>query len=105
MSMKIAAMRLFVVEMAAVRVFYPQQLGLTPVSLVGAVAIFDGGPLLIGELADAEAQAEWRVGLFAGVSLETSDIAALPAKLAEAGCHIVGPPERQPWGGVLMHVK
>src|SRR5215510_5643458 len=105
MSMKIAAVRLFVEEMAAARAFYAEQLGMKSVSLDEAVLVFDAGPLLIVELADDEARSEGLVGRFAGVSLATGDIDALHAKLRKVGCPIVGPPERQPWGGRLMHVK
>jgi len=105
MSMKIAAVRLFVEEMAAARAFYAEQLGMKSVSLDEGVLVFDAGPLLIVELADDEARSERLVGRFAGVSLGTSDIEALHARLKANGCTIVGAPERQPWGGLLMHVK
>jgi len=75
------------------------------VSLEPAVLIFDAGPLLIVDLADDEARSEGLVGRFAGVSLGTSDIEALHDRLKASGCSIVGAPERQPWGGLLMHVK
>jgi len=42
---------------------------------------------------------------FAGLSLRVDDIEALYARLKASGCTIAGPPERQPWGGTLMHVK
>jgi predicted enzyme related to lactoylglutathione lyase len=38
------------------------------------------------------------------LSFSAADIDALHDKLCAAGCEIVGPPERQPWGGTLMHV-
>ena len=103
--MKIAAVRLFVDDVAAARAFYSDLLALPPVSLEPAVLVFDAGPLLIVEQADAEARAEGLVGRFAGVSLGVPDIEALHARLKASGCTIVGPPERQPWGGTLMHVK
>jgi predicted enzyme related to lactoylglutathione lyase len=103
--MKIAAVRLFVEDVAAARPFYADLLALPPVSLEPTVLVFDAGPLLIVEQADAEARAEGLVGRFAGVSLGVSDIEALHARLKASGCTIVGPPERQSWGGTLMHVK
>jgi predicted enzyme related to lactoylglutathione lyase len=102
---KIAAVRLFVEDVAAVRSFYADLLALPPVSLEPTVLVFDAGPLLIVEQADAEARAEGLVGRFTGVSLGVSDIEALHARLKASGCTIVGPPERQSWGGTLMHVK
>jgi catechol 2,3-dioxygenase-like lactoylglutathione lyase family enzyme len=103
--MKIAAVRLFVEDIAAARSFYADLLGFQPVSLESAVLVFDAGPLLIVEQADAEARAEGLVARFAGVSFGVSDIEALHARLKASGCTIVGPPERQSWGGRLMHVK
>jgi catechol 2,3-dioxygenase-like lactoylglutathione lyase family enzyme len=103
--MKIAAVRVFVDDLADARAFYADLLQLEPLSLEGSALVFDAGPLLIVEPADAEARGEGLVGRFAGVSLAVDDIAALHAHLAAAGCIIVGPPERQPWGGTLMHVE
>jgi predicted enzyme related to lactoylglutathione lyase len=103
--MKIEAVRLFVEDIAAARAFYADLLGFQPVSLGPAVLMFDAGPLLIVEQADAEARAEGLVARFAGVSFGVADIEALHTKLKASGCTIVGPPERQSWGGTLMHVK
>ncbi len=103
--MKIAAVRLFVDDVAAARTFYADLLRLTPVSLEPAVLIFDAGSLLIIEQADDEARREGLVGRFAGISLDAPDIEALYARLSAAGCTVVGPPERQSWGGVVMHVQ
>jgi len=103
--MKVAAVRLFVEDVAAARSFYADLLGLPPLSLEPSVLVFDAGPLLIVEQADAEARVEGLVGRFAGVSLDVTDIEALHAKLKARGCTIVGPPKRQSWGGTLMHVK
>ena len=103
--MKVAAVRLFVEDVAAARSFYADLLELRPVSLEPAVLVFDAGPLLIVEQADAEARAEGLVGRFAGVSFGVSDIEALHARLKASGCTITGPPERQSWGGTLMHVE
>src|ERR1700730_4486650 len=103
--MKIAAVRLFVEDVAAARAFYADLLALPPLSLEPTVLVFDAGPLLIVEQADAEARAEGLAGRFAGVSLGVSDIEALQARLKTSGCPTVRDPERESWGGTLMHVK
>lgn len=104
--MKLAAIRVFVEDMAAARSFYADLLGLQPVSLEPSALLFDvGGPLLIIEPADAEARAEGLVGRFTGFSLGVNDIESLHARLKANDCTIVGPPECQAWGGALMHVK
>ena len=104
MSLKIAAVRLFVDDMVAARRFYADLLGLRSIDATPTLLIFDAGPLLIIEPADDEARREGLVGRFAGVSFAVSDIQALHARLAAEGCTITGPPELQPWGGSLMHV-
>jgi catechol 2,3-dioxygenase-like lactoylglutathione lyase family enzyme len=103
--MKLAAVRLFVEDLAAARSFYADLLGLKPVSLEPAALLFDVGPLLIVEPADDDARREGLVGRFAGISLRVDDIEALHGRLKAGGCAITGPPERQAWGGTLMHVK
>jgi predicted enzyme related to lactoylglutathione lyase len=103
--MKIAAVRLFVDDLPAAREFYAGLLGLAPLSLEPTALVFDAGAVLIVEPADDEARAEGLVGRFAGISFATADIEALHARLKASGCVIVGPPERQPWGGILMHVR
>jgi predicted enzyme related to lactoylglutathione lyase len=103
--MKIAAVRLFVEDLAAARSFYADLLGLTAVSLEPSALLFDAGPLLIVEPADDEARREGLVGRFTGFSLRVEDVEALHRRLKASGCTITGPPERQPWGGTLMHVK
>jgi predicted enzyme related to lactoylglutathione lyase len=40
----------------------------------------------------------------AAVRVFVDDIQALHTRLAASGCTITGPPERRPWGGMLMHV-
>lgn len=104
MSLRVAAVRLFVNDMIAARKFYADLLGLRPIDTDPPVLIFDCGPLLIIEPADEEARREGLVGRFAGVSFAVTDIQALHARLSAQGCTITGAPERQPWGGTLMHV-
>jgi catechol 2,3-dioxygenase-like lactoylglutathione lyase family enzyme len=103
--MKLAAVRLFVEDLAAARSFYADLLGLKPVSLELSALLFDVGPLLIVEPADDEARREGLVGRFAGFSLRVENIDTLHTRLKASGCIITGPPERQAWGGTLMHAK
>ena len=96
--MRIAAVRLFVEDVAAARSFYADLLALPPVSLESAVLLFDAGPLLIVEQADADARAEGLVGRFAGVSLGVSDIEALHADLVERGAKVLKEPQDYDYG-------
>ena len=45
------------------------------------------------------------IGRFVGVSLEVADIFATHKFLATRGVEFVSPPEKQPWGGVLAHLR
>lgn len=45
------------------------------------------------------------VGRFVGISIEVDDIAGLHEELSLRGVEFLGPPARQPWGGVLAHFK
>jgi catechol 2,3-dioxygenase-like lactoylglutathione lyase family enzyme len=45
------------------------------------------------------------VGRFVGVSLQVADIFATYKFLTARGVEFVGSPEKQPWGGVLAHLR
>ncbi len=45
------------------------------------------------------------IGRFVGVSLQVDDINRTYRELSEKGVAFVGPPQKQPWGGVLAHFK
>ena len=45
------------------------------------------------------------LGRYVGVSLPVPDIEALYKDLVGLGVEFLGPPETQPWGGVLAHLK
>ena len=55
------------------------------------------------DASDAEGRA--LVGRFLGVSLHVPDILAAYESLAARGVQFVAPPETQPWGGVLAHLR
>ncbi len=103
--MRLAAVRVFVEDLAEARRFYAEVLGL-PFAWEAAGAVgFDAGAILILEAADEEARREGLVGRFLGVSLEVADIAAVHAALSARGVAFLGPPERQGWGGTLAHLR
>jgi predicted enzyme related to lactoylglutathione lyase len=45
------------------------------------------------------------VGRFVGVSIQVDDIGGLYDRLLARGVEFLGPPARQPWGGMLAHLK
>jgi len=104
--MKIAALRIFVDDLAAARDFYAGALGL----LLGedgaryGWCVFDGGGarLVLESVApDAAPDDRSLVGRFVGVSFEVGDVEAEYARLRGMGVRFTGPPARQPWGGAL----
>ncbi len=106
--MRVAAVRLFVDDLQQAGAFYGGALGLAPTAggTEGWVVHDGGGVDIVVEEVGADADAEDRalVGRFSGVSLAVADIDAAHARLLAAGVRRDGPPQRQPWGGVLLTV-
>ncbi|MET1002690.1 MAG: VOC family protein [Acidimicrobiia bacterium] len=102
----VAAVRIAVHDLDAARSFYCNDLGLSERSSDPGWMVLDAGIDVIvervepGEVDDDEIA----VGRFTGVSFRVDDIDGVCATLVERGAHMVGMPQRQPWGGVLAHV-
>ena len=45
------------------------------------------------------------IGRFVGASLEVADIFSTHKLLTARGVEFIAPPEKQPWGGVLAHLR
>jgi len=109
MNFRLYAIRIFAIDWETVAGFYRDTLAL-PVKFSDpdtGWAEFDvGGPSLAVERTDPEdAEREGLTGRFLGVSLSVEDIDRVYEQLLEEGVHFVGPPARQPWGGVLAHFE
>lgn len=63
------------------------------------------GQLALERVDASDPEGRRLVGRFVGVSLEVPDIFATYKTLAGRGVKFVGPPERQPWGGLLAHLR
>ena len=102
----IAAVRVFVPDVEAVRGFYRDQLGLDEGYTDDRVLVFRTGSAdLIVEAADPEDAEEGpMIGRFVGVSFAVADMRATHAALTARGVAFDGEPEMQPWGGLLAHV-
>ncbi|MEM6677459.1 MAG: VOC family protein [Pseudomonadota bacterium] len=105
--MKLYAARIFVDDLAAARAFYEGVLGLTVLweQEGAALGLAVGAAMLIVEPEDRDGPEGALVGRFLGLSLAIADIAAEHARLSDAGVAFEGPPERQPWGGTLAHLR
>src|ERR1700730_11688350 len=109
MRYKLSIVRIFVTEWERAVRFYTETLGI-PLGFrddaAGWAQLDTGeGQLALErvELSDAEGRA--LVGRFVGVTLEVPDILAAHTHLVERGVDFVEPPERQPWGGILAHLR
>jgi len=106
MPMELSAVRVFVWDIDAARVFYANVLGLTLASDGSrhGYCVFDSaGIRLVVEAVprDAPPHDQCLVGRFAGVSFAVADIAAEHQRLLSLGVNFTGVPERQSWGGML----
>lgn len=107
-EMSLAAVRIFVSDIAGASQFYEQSIGLKP-----AVTAYDEGftvftlangvDLILEEDTPEEDDDENLVGRFVGVSIAVSDITGIYDTLSDNGVRFIDPPERQPWGGILAH--
>ena len=50
-------------------------------------------------------EARGLVGRFVGVSLPVPDIFTTYQELVARGVEFIAPPEKQPWGGILAHLR
>ncbi|MDJ0950189.1 MAG: VOC family protein [Alphaproteobacteria bacterium] len=103
----IAAVRVFVSDVAAARGFYRDMLGLEESYADDGVLVFRTGSAdLVVEAADPDdAEEAAMIGRFVGVSFAVTDVRAVHAALAAKGVPFDGAPEVQPWGGVLAHLR
>ena len=63
------------------------------------------GQLALERVDPSDPEGRALVGRFVGVSLKVPDIFATYRVLVERGVEFVAPPEKQPWGGVLAHLR
>jgi len=101
------AIRVFVPDVAAVRSFYRDQLGLPEAFADETVLVYNTGTAdLIVEEADPEDEEEGpMIGRFVGVSFTVVDIDAAYESLSARGVQFEAAPEKQAWGGALAHVR
>ena len=107
MEYKLTTVRVFVTDWERAMRFYVETLEMVAAYRsddVGWAQMATGeGQLAVERVSDDEGRR--LVGRFVGVSLQVPDIAATYKKLVERGVEFLGPPERQPWGGILAHLR
>jgi predicted enzyme related to lactoylglutathione lyase len=109
MEYRLAAVRVFVTDWERAIRFYSDILGMAVAyrsDEMGWAQMATGeGQLALERVDPSDPEGRALVGRFVGVSLRVSDIFALYDSLVERGVDFVGPPEKEPWGGVLAHLR
>ena len=108
-SYELAVVRIFARDFEAAVRFYADVLGM---ELEGRADHFDWAQFRVGPcslaiegLAPDDPEAPCLIGRFVGVSLRVSDIRSTYRTLLARGVDFVAPPEEQPWGGTLAHLR
>jgi predicted enzyme related to lactoylglutathione lyase len=106
---KLYGVRAFVTDWEKTLEFYSETLGM-PIAFAGPEAgraELDSGAAhpALERVDPSDAEAADLTGRFVAVSLQVEDIQATYEELATRGVEFLGPPEEQPWGGVLAHLR
>ena len=109
MEYKLFAVRVFVTDWDRAIRFYSETLGM-PVAFrsdeIGWAQMATGeGQLALERVDPSDQEGQALIGRFVGVSLQVSDILMTYQTLAERGVEFPAPPEKQPWGGMLAHLR
>ncbi|HEY7772829.1 MAG TPA: VOC family protein [Marinagarivorans sp.] len=102
--MEISGVRIFVKDIAEVKKFYADKMGLTVESAGPGFVIFDTGParLIVESVSESDLDAHaGLIGRFTGISFTVKNIEAEYKKLSSLGVEFSGEPEQQYWGGWL----
>jgi predicted enzyme related to lactoylglutathione lyase len=109
MEYKLFAVRIFVTDWDRAIRFYTEILGMHATyrnDKIGWAQMATGeGQLALERVDPSDQEGKALVGRFVGVSLQVPDIQATYKILVERGVEFVAPPENQPWGGVLAHLR
>lgn len=109
MIFKLYALRIFSFKWDESLTFYRDKVGL-PLKFADPEhgwAEFDlgGVSLAVERQAEGDVEAKNLVGRFVGASIQVEDIDETYRTMKGNGVIFMGPPEKQPWGGVLVHFK
>lgn len=109
MNYKLYRVRVFVTDWEKSVAFYSETLGM-PVSFAGPEmgwAELDTGAarLALERVDPKDPESAGLSGRFVAVSLQVEDVRATYDELSSRGVEFLGPPEKQPWGGVLAHFR
>ena len=102
--MRLGMMRIPCVNLQKAEQFYTDKLGFK--KTFGSLAEGYIGYSLenIDMMIELEEKGEFESGRFLGFSLLVKDIYSAYNTFLEKGIEFTGPPEKQPWGGVMTHI-
>lgn len=108
MEFKLYTVRVFVADFEQALRFYTETVGIplrfADVEMGWAELETGGASIALEWLPPEDPEADTLIGRFVGASLVVEDIEALYQALLAHGVSLE-PPEQQPWGGRLLHVK
>jgi catechol 2,3-dioxygenase-like lactoylglutathione lyase family enzyme len=109
MEYRLFAVRVFVTDWERALRFYTETLGM-PLAFrsdeTGWAQLATGaGQLSLERVEPSDGDGMALVGRFIGVSLQVQNLHGTYKTLLERGVEFDGPPEEQPWGGVLAHLR
>lgn len=108
-SYRLYAVRIFVSDWTRALEFYAKTLEM-PIAFADeqlgwAELGSEGAHLALERVQPDDPESAEHVGRFLGVSLQVPSVAASYAELSARGVEFLAPPEKQPWGGVLAHLR
>jgi lactoylglutathione lyase len=106
---RLYAVRIFVSDWARALEFYSKTLEM-PIAFADEAMGWaelgtDGAHLALERARPDDPESAEHVGRFLGVSLQVANVAETYAELSARGVEFLAPPEKQPWGGVLAHLR
>ncbi len=109
MQYKLFVVRIFVTDWERALRFYTETLGIPTTFRSDEMgwAQLDTGEAQLGleRVSPDDDEAQEHVGRFIGVSLTVPNIHETYNELTKRGVKFESPPEKQPWGGVLAHLR
>ncbi len=109
MDYRLVAVRIFVTDWERAIRFYTETLGIPSTyrsDELGWAQLATGeGQLALERAAPDDPEAQALVGRMLCVSLRVPDIQSAYETLTGRGVEFLEPPETQPWGGVLAHLR
>jgi predicted enzyme related to lactoylglutathione lyase len=106
---KLFAVRVFVTDWQRAIRFYTDTMEIPTAyrnDEIGWAQLATGeGQLALERVDPSDAESKELVGRFVGVSLAVPDIIGAHKALTDRGVEFIAPPEKQPWGGVLAHLR